>query len=115
MKRPDHLSTAGGNLVVKEKVSRKDPVWAISANEYPWDEYHNRFRDDGYILGADVLHNVSIVMSFTPNIRFHDVFLALVLERLPFQAYQFNELRVKNTKKAGISVLEPSKAVEQFW
>ncbi|CAH8522359.1 unnamed protein product [Heterobilharzia americana] len=118
MKRPNPLSSAGGNLIVKEPVGREDRVRAISSHEYPWDNYYNRFRDDSYILGADVLHNVSIVMSFTPNIRFHDVFLALALERLPFQLihlYQFQRSDDGALNVASRAILEPSKAVEQFW
>ncbi|CAH8845905.1 unnamed protein product [Trichobilharzia szidati] len=56
--------------------------WSISREEYPWDYFPPYFFGVCYILGAELVEQASIVMSFTQEIRIDDAYLGIVLARL---------------------------------
>ncbi|CAH8666459.1 unnamed protein product [Heterobilharzia americana] len=83
----EEKSFAGGSIHSTSIVTRAtdDKLysrWSISRKEYPWDYYPPFFQGGCYILGADLVRDASIAMSFTQNLRFDDVFLGIVLARL---------------------------------
>ncbi|KAH8868676.1 Beta-1,3-galactosyltransferase 5 [Schistosoma japonicum] len=73
--------------------------WAISYNEYPWDYYPRYFLGIGYFLGSDVVHDASIAMAFTKQLRIDDVYLGIILKRLNITLTHLDNIHIHPGKE----------------
>ncbi|TNN18354.1 Beta-1,3-galactosyltransferase 5 [Schistosoma japonicum] len=122
IKKSDVKYYAGGSIhsssiVVRPQNNTYISKWAISTHEYPWDYYPPYFFGIGYVLGADLVCDASVVMSFTQNLRIDDAFLGIVLARLNKKLNNLKQFRVytdTNFEESGVVVIEKSKAGQLF-
>ncbi|CAH8662919.1 unnamed protein product [Heterobilharzia americana] len=87
--------------------------WALSTSEYPWDYYPRFFLGIGYFLGADVVHDASVAMTFTKPIRIDDAYFGIILKRLNKTLTHLNDIHIhpfKEHLKSGAFIITRSLA-----
>ncbi|XP_018655156.1 beta-1,3-n-acetylglucosaminyltransferase,putati ve [Schistosoma mansoni] len=118
IKVSDMKSYIGGPIHSTSVVSRPqnktyNSKWDVSPHEYPYSYYPPYFYGIGYIIGADVVCDASVTMSFTQNLRIDDAYLGIVLARLNKKLNQLKGFRVQtdtNFESSGAIIIQRSSA-----
>ncbi|CAH8663163.1 unnamed protein product [Schistosoma margrebowiei] len=118
IKISDMKSYVGGPIHATSVVSRPqnktyNSKWDVSPHEYPWSYYPPYFYGIGYMIGADVVCDASVTMSFTQNLRIDDAYLGIVLARLNKKLNQLKGFRVytdTNFEASGAIIIQKSRA-----
>ncbi|CAH8565273.1 unnamed protein product [Schistosoma turkestanicum] len=101
------------SIVMRPENEAYSSKWAVSLHEYPWNYYPPYFYGIGYMIGADVVCDVSVTMSFTQNLRIDDAYLGIVLARLNKKLNHLKGFNVQtdtNFEASGAVIIQKSKA-----